>query len=92
MEEKSENTPYNGEHRANFDGHELEKINYLQHGEEVVILLETLKKEEGLRSGWTIGVIKIKDQTPEPICVPLNFLKLPTNTRKEIERAKKILY
>jgi hypothetical protein len=86
---KHKNTPYDNQYNAKVKTTAFGKLQGtgLRAGEEVILLLETMAKDE---VGWTIGVMK-KIPTETPSCIPLNLLKIPRKTMGEIKGRLKLL-
>ena len=87
------NKPYSGQYNATIrNGSENLVGTSFRPGQKVIVLLETLKKEDEDSPGkWTIGVIKIDKPDPQPTCIFIGRLNLPARKRREVNAAKKKL-
>ena len=85
--------PYSGQYNATIRGSGEDLVGTsFRPGQKVIVLLETLKKEDEDSPGkWTIGVIKVDKPDPQPTCIFIGLLNLPIRTRREVNAAKKKL-
>ncbi len=83
----STNEPYSGQYFATIKKF-LIPCNMFKPGERVIILIETLEKDQEIGGGYLIGVIR-EEPEERPTPIPLNCLILPERTRVEVEAAQR---
>lgn len=86
---KTEGQPYDGQYWATVKNITLPDV--VKPGERVVLLLETLEKDNELIGGYLIGIIRDEEPQDGLIPIPLDCLDLPERTQERIERTKRLL-